>query len=268
MKIFGLDLEKRSLVVRGGFGVSHFPINGNNRSASPDFGAFNTTGSLAPTVSGSGSTEVVTAASSGGVNNTLPIRFTGNNAVQGISTPLATLLGIDSNGLVFNKSLAITGIAVDYSDPTIGRVPYSESWNLAVQFAPFRNSTLEVAYVGNRGVHLYTPQININPRDFNQITNLETNFVDPTGTVNDPLGRTSLTNAIIGVSRASLFSGYLGFDPLNKFYNAQSSSIRHAAYIDFRRRLGRGLNLTANYTFAKSIDDSSDASPDVRTLTT
>jgi len=60
----------------------------------------------------------------------------------------------------------------------------------------------------------------------------------------------------------------MGFDPLNKFYNARSSSIRHAAYIDFRRRLTRGLNVTANYTFAKSIDDSSDASPDVRILTT
>ena len=60
----------------------------------------------------------------------------------------------------------------------------------------------------------------------------------------------------------------MGFDPLNKFYNAQSTSIRHAGYIDFRRRLALGLNMTANYTFAKSIDDSSDASPDVRILTT
>ncbi len=261
MKIFGMDLEKRSLVLRGGFGVSHFPINGNNRSANPDFGAFSTASTSGPTAASPN-------ASSGGTDNTSPIRFTGNNALQGLTSPLNTLLGVDSNGLVFNRSLVITGIAVDYTDPTISRVPYSESWNLAVQFAPFKNSTLEFAYVGNRGVHLYTPQININPRDFNTITNLETNFIDPTTNVNDPLGRTTLTGAIIQVSRASLYSGFLGFDPLNKFFNAKSSSIRHAAYVDFRRRLGRGLNLTANYTFAKSIDDSSDASPDVRILTT
>ena len=38
MKVLGFDSEKYSFVIRGGFGISHFPINGNNRSASPDFG--------------------------------------------------------------------------------------------------------------------------------------------------------------------------------------------------------------------------------------
>lgn len=261
MKIFGMDLEKKSLVIRGGFGVSHAPINGNNRSASPDFGGFTTASTLAPTAAAPN-------ASSGGVDNTSPIRFTGNNALQGSSTPLNTLLGTDANGLVFNKSLAIPGIAVDFTDPSVGKVPYSESWNVAVQFAPFKDSTIEIAYVGNRGVHLYTPQINISNRDVSAISTLTANNISPTSAVADPLGRTSLLNAAITESIASLYSTYMGFDPLNKFYNAKSSSIRHAGYVDFRRRLTRGLNLTANYTFSKSIDDSSDASPDVRILTT
>ncbi|HLA96347.1 MAG TPA: carboxypeptidase regulatory-like domain-containing protein, partial [Pyrinomonadaceae bacterium] len=38
MKVFGFDTEKYSVVIRGGFGISHFPINGNNRGANPDFG--------------------------------------------------------------------------------------------------------------------------------------------------------------------------------------------------------------------------------------
>ena len=50
MKVFGFDTEKHSLVLRGGFGVSHVPINGNNRAASPDFGAFNTASTLGPDV--------------------------------------------------------------------------------------------------------------------------------------------------------------------------------------------------------------------------
>jgi outer membrane receptor protein involved in Fe transport len=261
MKVFGFDTEKHSLVIRGGFGVSHAPINGNNRSASPDFGGFTTASTLGPTT---GSPN----ASSGGVDNTSPIRFTGNNALQGSSTPLNILLGTDANGLVFNKSLAITGIAVDFSDPTVGKVPYAENWNIAMQWEPMRNSTIEIAYVGNRGVHLYTPQINISNRNVNTISTLTANNISPTTAVNDPLGRTSLLGATITESIASVYSTYMGFDPLNKFYNARSSSIRHAAYIDFRRRLTRGLNVTANYTFAKSIDDSSDASPDVRILTT
>ena len=110
MKIFGIDLEKRSLVVRAGFGVAHAPINGNNRSANPDFGGFTTASTLGPTAAAPN-------ASSGGVDNTGPIRFTGNNALQGSSTPLSVLLGTDANGLVFNKSIAIPGIAVDFADP-------------------------------------------------------------------------------------------------------------------------------------------------------
>lgn len=260
MKIFDVDLEKRSLVIRGGFGVSHAPLNGNNRGAFPDFGAFNEPGTIKPTAVGG-------AASSGTVV-TQPFRLTGNNPVQGSTTPLDTLLGTDSNGLVFLKSLAIGGVAVDVTDKNYGKVPYSQSWNLAVQFVPFKNSTLEFAYVGNRGVHLFTPQININKRNTSVISSLTANNVNPTGSVAaDLLGRTSILGANIGSTLASYFSDYLGFEALNKYFNANSSSIRHAGYVDFRRRVGRGVSVTANYTFAKSIDDSSDSSPDVRVLT-
>ncbi len=84
---------------------------------------------------------------------------------RGQRSPLDTLLGTDANGLVFNKALVIPGVAVDVNDPKFGKVPTAWSWNLAIQFEPFRNSTLEIAYAGNRGVNLYTPQININLRE-------------------------------------------------------------------------------------------------------
>ena len=45
---------------------------------------------------------------------------------------------------------------------------------------------------GNRGVNLYTPQININQRDIDTISNLTANNVNPTADVADPLGRTPL----------------------------------------------------------------------------
>lgn len=269
MKIFGIETEKYSFVIRGGFGVSHFPINGNNRSASPDFGGFTTPGTLKPTITIVNGQPVQSPAS-GGTDDTLqPIRLNGNNPIQGSSTPLDTLLGTDPNGLVFAKAVVIPGVAVDVNDPNYGKVPYSQSWNLAVQFAPFSNSTIEIAYVGNRGVSLYTPQININQRNVDTIGILTANNINPTANVADPLGRTPLLGGTTAINTqiASLFSQYLGYEPLNKFFNAKSSSIRHAGYIDFRRRVTRGLSLTANYTFAKSLDNSSDASPDVRVLT-
>lgn len=260
MKIFGFDTEKHSLVIRGGFGVSHVPINGNNRGANPDFGGFTEPGTLKPTTVGG-------AASSGTPTLTSPFRLTGNNPIQGTTQTLDQLLGTDSNGLVFTKAIAIPGIAVDVNDPNYGKVPYSQSWNLAIQFAPFKNSTLEIAYAANRGVHLYTPQININQRNSDTISTLTANNINPSGNVADPLGRTSLLGAALTTQVASLFSQYIGYDPLSKYYNANSKSIRHAGYVDFRRRVGRGLSMTANYTFSKSMDDSSDSSPDVRILT-
>lgn len=261
MKIFGMDTEKLSLVVRGGFGISHAPINGNNRGANPDFGGFTEPGTTKPTVVGGN-------ASSGTDFLTQPFRLTGNSPIQGTATPLDTLLGTDANGLVYLKSLAIPGVAVDVNDPNFGKVPSSQSWNLAIQFAPMKNSTIEIAYVGNRGVNLYTPQVNINRRNTDVVSQLTANNVNPSAAVGtDVLGRTSLLGAAIGSTVASYFSDYIGFETLNKFFNGNSRSIRHAGYVDFRRRVSRGLSMTANYTFSKSMDDSSDASPDVRVLT-
>src|SRR5204863_6095669 len=47
MKILGMDLEQRSVVIRGGYGISHAPLTGNNRSPSPDFGGFVNVSTLA-----------------------------------------------------------------------------------------------------------------------------------------------------------------------------------------------------------------------------
>jgi hypothetical protein len=187
MKLFGFDTEKHSLVIRGGFGVSHFPINGNNRGANPDFGGFLEPGTIKPTVVGGN-------ASLGTDNQQAPPRLTGNNYIQGSALPLDTLLGTDVNGLVYFKSLAIPGVAVDINDPNYGKVPYSQSWNVAVQFAPFRSSTLEIAYVGNRGVHLYTPQINISQRDLSVVSTLTADNINPTtATLSRPTWTNKLT---------------------------------------------------------------------------
>jgi carboxypeptidase family protein len=263
MKIFGLDVEKRSLVVRGGYGISHATLTGNNRSPNPDFGGFVTASTLA-----NGSAAGATA------DPTQPIRLSGNAPLQGTSGTLDSLLGTDANGLVFLKSLAIPGFAAGGANPS-GKVPYSQNWNVSVQFELFRDTVVEVAYVGNKSTHLFLPFININPRDVDTIEQLESSGLcatctlqDATGAINDPLGRTNLQGSTITITRASVFTPYLGFDPLNNYFDPSGDSIRHAGYIDVRRRVSRGLTFTANYTYAKSIDTASDASPDTRTLST
>lgn len=264
MKIFGMDLEKRSVVVRGGYGISHATLTGNNRSPNPDFGGFVTVSTAA-----NGSAAGATA------DSTQPIRLSGNPPLQGTSGTLDSILGTDANGLVFLKSLAIPGFAAGGANPS-GKVPYSQNWNLSVQFELFRDTVVEVAYVGNRSTHLFLPFININPRNVDLIEQMESSGLCATCTLQDaanplipdPLGRTNLQGSVISITRASVFTNYLGFDPLNTYFDPSGTSIRHAGYIDVRRRVSRGLTFTANYTYAKSIDTASDASPDTRTLST
>jgi hypothetical protein len=134
---------------------------------------------------------------------------------------------------------------------------------------------IEAAYVGNASRHLFLPPININPRDVATLTQMEASGLcptctqqDATGTIADPLARTNLQGAVISITRASVFTPYLGFDPLNSYFNPSGNSIRHAGYVSVQRRVTRGLTFNANYTYGKSIDTASDAGPDTRTLST
>ena len=145
-------------------------------------------------------------------------------------------------------------------------IPYVQSYNLSLQFEAFRNTAFEIAYVGSKGVHLYTPLRNINPTDINLVEQLEANNINVDTTLADPLGRRNSLGAVISVPRSSIVSPYFGFAQLNQFGDPSGNSLYNAGYVKVQRRISSGLSFTSNYTFGKSIDDSSDASPDTRTL--
>lgn len=246
--------EDRNAVIRGGYGISHAPLTGNNRNPNPDFGGFQAVSTLA-----NGSTVGGTA------DPTQPVRLTGNTPfVSGSS--LDQTLGINSDGIIALNSLGVPGFA--YAGEDSGQVPYSQNWNLSVAFEVMKNTVLEFAYVGNKGTNLYMPLVNINPRDTGFVELLEGNNVAAENTFSDPLGRRNALGAIIAIQRNSITTDYFGFPTLNRYFDPSANSIRHAGYVEVRQRLSSGLSVTANYTYGKSIDDASDASPDVRVLTT
>jgi hypothetical protein len=246
--------QDRSLVIRGGYGISHATLTGNNRLPNPDFGAFTGVSTLL-----TGSTLNGTA------NSSLPVRLTGNPPfVAGRS--IDTTLGTNADGLVFLNSLGTPGFAIDGEGS--GKVPYAQNWNLSMSFEPFRNTVIEVAYVGARGTHLYMPLVNLNPKDINFVESLEAQNLNAEATFNDPLNRRNLLGAVVAIQRNSVTSPFFGFNNLFRFLDPSANSIRHAGYIDIQRRFSNGFSFTANYTYGKSIDDASDASPDTRVLLT
>ena len=126
-------------------------LTGNNRLPNPDFGAFTGVSTLA-----NGSTVGGTA------DPTQPVRLNGNTPfIAGGS--IDTALGTNSDGLVFMNSLGTPGFAV--SAEGSGKIGYSQNWNLTASFNLFQNIAVEVAYVANKGTHLYMPLVNINPKD-------------------------------------------------------------------------------------------------------
>jgi outer membrane receptor protein involved in Fe transport len=247
-------MAERDLVIRGGYGISHAPLTGNNRSPSPDFGGFTGVSTTATGSSGTG-------------DPTQPVRLSGNPP-QLSAVPLQQLLGITPDGLVFQNSIGVPAFADLGILSGTANVPYSQNWNLSVSFALLRNTIVEVAYVGNKGTHLYMPLVNINPRNLDFVEFLEGNNIPAENTFADPLGRRNLLGAVVAIQRNSIQSPYFGFGVLNRYFDPSANSIRHAFYVDVRRQVRQGLIFTANYTFGKSIDDASDATPDVRVLTT
>jgi hypothetical protein len=58
----------------------------------------------------------------------------------------------------------------------------------------------------------------------------------------------------------------MGFSSLYVLYDSSANSARHAGYISMVHRTAIGLSLTANYTYAKSMDDASSSGGDKNIL--
>lgn len=248
--------EDRGAVIRGGYGISHAPVTGNNRLPNPDFGGFQGVSTLA-----TGSTVGGTAFPG------QPVRLSGNPPAIPSATfeqALTNTLGLNSDGIIALNSLGVPGFATADS----GSVPYTQNWNVSLSFELMKNTALEVAYVGNKGTHLYMPNVNLNPRSLDFVELLEANNISAETAFADPLGRRNALGAVITIQRNSVNSAFFGFNTLNRYFDSSANSIRHAGYVELRRRFSAGLSFTANYTFGKSIDDASDSTPDVRVLTT
>jgi hypothetical protein len=168
-------------------------------------------------------------------------------------TPPAALL---SSQLDFGTPVLGTGIlpattvsftAFDSHAPA----QYVQQWNASVQKGIGGNASIEVGYVGSRGLHL-------------QRAHLINNAVPGPG----PLGPrrpfktlSFVTDSMIGehVSSADFVLQSLTFpvSAINLLENS-ARSWYDAGYINVRRRYSHGLSLLANYTYSHNVSDAPD----------
>jgi carboxypeptidase family protein len=196
--------------------------------------------------------------------------------INGCAQPSGyTCIGGGGGALAF--PLAVTSI------PNKAIWPYMQQWNLSIEREIFKNTVLQAGYVGSKGTHLaeqldanqltplpaaqnpYAPGEPIVIQDQSappnpaldstgQTVNTDCGALTVNGTPVTGLALTHLTIACGG--DASPFRKYVGFGTItSKSYGADS--IYHSLQVSVRRTIAP-LVLSASYTYAHSIDDSSD----------
>lgn len=125
--------------------------------------------------------------------------------------------------------------------------PYYQQFNASVQYELLRDTALQVAYVGSRGLRLYR-QVNTNQALIASLDRPITNPVTGVAFVSN-----TNDNAVL---RAPL----QGVDPGMFWINeASGQSTYHSLQAKLNRRFSRGLQFAGAYTLSKSIDNTSEA---------
>ncbi|HMD72061.1 MAG TPA: hypothetical protein VKF41_11985, partial [Bryobacteraceae bacterium] len=246
-------LASHRVTIRGGYGLSHAPLGGSNRLPSPDFS--NTSSAYSPT--------------SGQANTNYILRLGENPPVINAITPTQAV-GAPANGLLYNgtanSSLGIGGLG--YAVSSNFHTPNIQSWNFTIAWQANSTTSIEVSYFGLKGTHLFEPGENIDPRNLN-LLNIEEaqNVATGTASVNDPLGRVGTNGAVIKVQPGTLESPFVGFSSMYMRYDASANSHREAGTVTLIHHGRHGLSSQHNFTYGKSIDDSSSSGGDKNVLT-
>ncbi len=158
-----------------------------------------------------------------------------------------SLINWNQTGPIFpNAAGAGLGCSVDSQCDVFGvdphlKTPYVMNWNFNIQQVLSPSTVLQVAYVANHGVKLYSVT------DINQVNPA---LDDGSETIGRPL----VTNC--PVSQGGLGTGgpcfpYIGF--LNYLSNRSNSSY-NSLQVTFTKRYSHGLYLLAGYTYGHAID--------------
>ena len=220
-------------VIRSAFGISFVPT---------------TQGAYTASQIGYSSSTPMVASNDGGLTsaNTLSNPFP-----SGLIQPTGSTLG----------SLTAIGTNVTGSLYNPGR-GYSQQWNFNVQRQVFENWLFEVGYVGNRGVHLFMYNQNLNW------------LPDSTASALGPALNTQVTNPFFGiiktgplaaatVPQAQLLLPYPQFTALSGSlqggvvnpFSYLNNSTYHALTVKAERRFSSGLSILLAYSKSKLLDE-------------
>jgi hypothetical protein len=143
--------------------------------------------------------------------------------------------------------------------------PYEQSWTLGIERQLPGNIVVAANYIGKKGTHLYFagdnnrnilgPAMETNP---NLVNNLESYVTNPFSSQNG--GPISDPNSTLSSSQVQEFQLQVPFPEYTSVTTDEppiANSIYHALQLTANKAYSNGLELTASFTWSKSIDDSS-----------
>jgi hypothetical protein len=146
----------------------------------------------------------------------------------------------------FVKGVALAGQIFDRGM----RTAYFHQFNAGVQFALDKDLLFEAAYVGTRGLNL------IRDLAINQAR-----LASPQNPIINAVTGQAITTNTPAATNVALRAPYQGVE-VGSFLQIQSTaqSTYHSLQLSLTRRLSKGLQFLASYTYAKSIDNASGGS--------
>lgn len=147
----------------------------------------------------------------------------------------------------------------DFPAPVLGRTvtsfagfdvypppQYIHQWSASIQKSIGRDTTVEIGYLGERGLHL-------------QRAHLINNALPGPGALQPrrPYQFATFLPGTVFPATAAVASSSVPVSTVNLLENT-ARSWYDAGYINVRRRYSKGLSLLANYTFAKNLSDAPD----------
>ncbi len=220
-----------NISIRGGFGIAYDVLYDNLGllTVPPQFGG---TCDVSQSTNGSGGCNWSTTA------------FLANGGL-----PAGQGAGLNTFATVADQRAATSGYL-----PVNQKLPYSESWNIGIQQVFANKYTVEIRYVGTRGIHLpVQQQLNIqSPVTANMY--LPTFFTQPDAAtiagLNTTLAQLNNRPKIIPAYSAAGFTG-----PITS-YQPWGQSVYHGLQAQVTRNMTNNLQLLASYTWSHAQDNS------------
>jgi hypothetical protein len=219
--------------VRGSFSLTRQPLSGQENTPDPDFN-----------VSGS---------SSGTVSNYQQDYLTNPPAPASLTSAYTQLNGRGP----FNFSTGLSPVFVDQTSAE----PYTEIYNMTVQYQPLSRTLVQVSYQGVHGIHLYlNPFVALNTPPIGAITNAiaQGNYLG-TSTPNSYglLANNNTSGSVLNETNLQRLEPYQNFfnQNMTEIYERNGTSNYNALYISGNQRATKDLTLLAYYTWTKSLDD-------------